>query len=67
MFEDVLGKLIKVSYFRVEGKDEKERFIVGYVQKEDENMLILRGKGDGRIQGIRKDKIIEWYSLKERF
>lgn len=60
MFEKVMGKKVRISYFRYTGTSKEERFIFGTIVSEDADFVQIRGNTDNRLFGINKKNIIEW-------
>ena len=59
MFEELIGKTIKISYFNFRNNEKTERWIVGILISEDINFVQIKGASDGTIFTINKEHVIE--------
>jgi len=59
LFETLLNKTVKISYFNFRNDERTERWLIGKLLSEDETFIQIQGKTDGAIFTINKSHVIE--------
>ena len=59
MFETLIDKKVKISYFNFRNNERNERWLVGKLISEDEKFVQIEGLADGTTFTINKEHVIE--------
>lgn len=59
MFENLINKTIKVSYFTYRNNERNERWLIGKLISEDSTFIQVQGLSDGTTFTINKEHVIE--------